>query len=214
MVSTVQSQVDFIDGSLKGYGNGCGRILCNKPMLPERLIGKYTLKGSTVVRAHQHAESRKKGGPETQALGRSVGGFSTKVHIKAEGYGRPMHNVSDYWGTPRYRCLSRVGFWVERSSVKDEADLNIVAVILRVIKLIAVVRFGSNYVVLALLLSSAHRNNQRRRGRFNRGLYRERNRVERLINRLKQYRRIATRYEKYAINYLAMLMISAIRLWL
>jgi hypothetical protein len=30
--------------------------------------------------------------------------------------------------------------------------------------------------------------------RFNRGLYRERNRVERLINRLKQFRRIATRY--------------------
>lgn len=46
------------------------------------------------------------------------------------------------------------------------------------------------------------------------GLYRERNRVERLINRLKQYRRIATRYEKYAVNYLAMLMIGAIRLWL
>lgn len=56
--------------------------------------------------------------------------------------------------------------------------------------------------------------NQKRRERFNRGLYRERNRVERLINRLKQYRRIATRYEKYAVNYLAMLMIGAVRLWL
>lgn len=58
------------------------------------------------------------------------------------------------------------------------------------------------------------RSNQKRRSRFNRGLYRERNRVERLINRLKQYRRIATRYEKYAVNYLTMLMIGAIRLWL
>lgn len=58
------------------------------------------------------------------------------------------------------------------------------------------------------------RSNEKRRGRFNQGLYRERNRVERLINRFKQYRRIATRYEKYAVNYLAMLMIGAIRLWL
>ena len=58
------------------------------------------------------------------------------------------------------------------------------------------------------------RSNEKQRGRFNRGLYRERNQVERLINRLKQYRRIATRYEKYAVNYLAMLMIGAIRLWL
>ena len=58
------------------------------------------------------------------------------------------------------------------------------------------------------------RSNQKRLGRFNRGLYRERNRVERLINRLKQYRRIATPYEKYAINYQDTLMIGAIRLWL
>ena len=42
----------------------------------------------------------------------------------------------------------------------------------------------------------------------------ERNRGERLINRLKQYRRVATRYEKYGVNYLTMLMIGAIRLWL
>ncbi len=58
------------------------------------------------------------------------------------------------------------------------------------------------------------RSNQKQRGRFNRGLYRERNRVERLINKLKQYRRVATRYEKYAVNYLAMLMIAAIRVWM
>ncbi len=58
------------------------------------------------------------------------------------------------------------------------------------------------------------RSNEKQQGRFNRGLYRERNRVERLINQLKQYRRVATRYEKYAVNYLAMLIIGAIRLWL
>ncbi len=42
----------------------------------------------------------------------------------------------------------------------------------------------------------------------------ERNSVERLINHLKQYKRIATRYEKYAVNYQDKLMIGAIRLWL
>lgn len=55
---------------------------------------------------------------------------------------------------------------------------------------------------------------EKKRERFNRGLYRERNQVERLINRLKQNRRIATRYEKYAVNYLAMLTIASILLWL
>jgi transposase len=49
---------------------------------------------------------------------------------------------------------------------------------------------------------------------FDRALYRERNRVERCINRLKQYRRVATRYEKLAVTYLAMVTIAAILIWL
>ena len=48
--------------------------------------------------------------------------------------------------------------------------------------------------------------------------YRERNRIERLINRFKRFRRIATRYEmraeKRAANYLAVPTIAAITLWL
>jgi transposase len=49
---------------------------------------------------------------------------------------------------------------------------------------------------------------------FDREAYRERNKVERLINRLKQFRRIATRYEKRAANYLAMVTLGMIMLWL
>lgn len=49
---------------------------------------------------------------------------------------------------------------------------------------------------------------------FDRPLYRERNRVERAIGRLKQWRRIATRFEKLARRYAAMLTLALIRLWL
>ena len=56
--------------------------------------------------------------------------------------------------------------------------------------------------------------NERRNGPFDRVLYRTRNLVERAINRLKQFRRIATRYEKKAENYLAMLQIGSVLLWL
>ena len=58
------------------------------------------------------------------------------------------------------------------------------------------------------------RQKRERRVRFDKAAYRKRNVVERLINRLKQFRRIATRYEKRAVNYLAMLTIAAITLWL
>jgi transposase len=49
---------------------------------------------------------------------------------------------------------------------------------------------------------------------FDRALYRERNTVERCINRLTQYRRVATRSEKLAATYLAMVTIAAILMWL
>ncbi len=54
-----------------------------------------------------------------------------------------------------------------------------------------------------------------RRGvRFDRDAYRERNVVERTINRLKQHRAIATRYEKLQETYHALLTIATILLWL
>jgi transposase len=45
-------------------------------------------------------------------------------------------------------------------------------------------------------------------------LYRARNRVERFFNRIKQCRRVATRYDKLAANYLAFVQLASIRLWL
>jgi transposase len=56
--------------------------------------------------------------------------------------------------------------------------------------------------------------NERPQRHFDRDLYRERNQIERCINRLKQYRRVATRYEKLAVNYRAMVTIAAILIWL
>jgi transposase len=49
---------------------------------------------------------------------------------------------------------------------------------------------------------------------LDRELYRLRNRVERLNNRLKQFRAVATRYDKTAASYLAFVQLAASRLWL
>ena len=58
------------------------------------------------------------------------------------------------------------------------------------------------------------RQKRERRSLFDKQAYRKRNVVERLMNRLKQFRRIATRYEKRATNYVGMLTLAAIVLWL
>ena len=49
---------------------------------------------------------------------------------------------------------------------------------------------------------------------FSATLYKARNRIERFFNKIKHFRRIATRYEKHAANYLAMLKIASALIWL
>jgi len=58
------------------------------------------------------------------------------------------------------------------------------------------------------------RSDQRRRPRFDRAAYQERNQVERLFGRLKQYRAIATRYDKRKEMYHAGLIFAAMLLWI
>jgi transposase len=54
----------------------------------------------------------------------------------------------------------------------------------------------------------------RRDPHFDRAAYRQRNVVERCVGRIKEFRRIATRAEKLAVNYLAMVKVAMIRLWM
>ena len=56
--------------------------------------------------------------------------------------------------------------------------------------------------------------NEGRTGPFNHALYRLRNRIERLINRCKPFRRLATHDEKRAVYYQALWLIAATLLWL
>jgi len=146
-------------------------------------------------------------------LGRSRGGFTTKVHVRAEGLGKPVVIAV----TPGQRHdQTMLAPLLEGGAVKRPGRGR-----LRVRP--ARVAGDKGYA------SRKARRYLRRRGigaviprkkgerpdpRFDREAYRARNRVERLINRLKQWRRIATRYEKRAVNYRAMLTIAASLLWL
>lgn len=56
--------------------------------------------------------------------------------------------------------------------------------------------------------------NRKHRHCFSKALYKERNHVERFFNRIKHFRRVAMRFEKLAANYLAMIKLASIRVWL
>jgi transposase len=170
----------------------------------------------TVVRAHQHAAGAV-GGQAAEALGRSRGGFSTKVHLRAEGGGKPMALVLS--GGERHESLY-VGALLAAGHVRRRGAGRPRA---RPARLVGDRSYS--YPTVRRLLARRHiraviprrrdqRPGDRRHGSFDREAYHGRNRVERLVNRLKQYRRVATRYEKRAAHYLAMVVLAALLLWI
>lgn len=53
-----------------------------------------------------------------------------------------------------------------------------------------------------------------RQWRYDKDLYKERNHIERLFSKLKQFRRVATRYDKLLANFMGFVKIAAIAIWL
>jgi transposase len=58
-----------------------------------------------------------------------------------------------------------------------------------------------------------NRSNRKRPFRFSKRLYRERHRIENAFSRLKDFRRIATRYDRLARNFLASVCLAATLVW-
>ena len=174
----------------------------------------------TVIRAHQHAAGARKDArcrrgavPADEALGRSRGGVSTKLHLRAEGTGKPMvllvtaghrHEQTAFRPLMEAGAVKRPGRG--RPRVRPDRVVGDRGYTGRPIRAYCR-RRGIRYTIPRLRTERPAR-------RFDRAAYRERNRVERLVGRLKQCRRVATRYEKRATYFLAMVTLAAILLWL
>ncbi|MFF2013889.1 IS5 family transposase [Streptomyces sp. NPDC058195] len=182
---------------------------------------------STIVRAHQHAAgARKKGAPDDEpddhAIGRSRGGLTTKIHLAADGRCRPLAFVltaGKAGDAPAFTdVMARLRVPRPRGRPRTRPDVVLAdkAYSSRAIRS-HLRRRGIRTVIPERADQQA---NRRQRGQaggrppsFDRKAYKQRNTVERCINRLKQWRGIATRYEKTATNYLAGLHIAGIFLW-
>lgn len=168
---------------------------------------------STVVRAHQHAAGAEGSAPEAEALGRSRGGFGTKAHVRVEGGGRPMtvlltpgqqHDTTVFKDVMESGSVKRKGRGRPKSRpLRVVADKGYTGTENRQY----LRRRGIRYTI-------PHRSNERHKGPFDRKMYRKRNIVERFINRVKQFRRIATRYEKNVVYHEMIWTIAFIILWL
>ena len=154
----------------------------------------------------------KKSTPEAEALGRSRGGFGTKLHVRAEGNGRLL----TFALTPgQQHDITMAETLLEQGAVFRKATGRKRLYPKRLIadKGYTSRKFRSFLRKHHIAVTIPHKENERHKGVFDKALYRTRNRVERLFARLKQFRRIATRYEKRGENFAAMITIAAIFLW-
>ena len=148
-----------------------------------------------------------------QALGYSRGGFSTKIHIRAEGHGKPV--TFTLTGGERHEQVALPAL-LDRGAVRRRGPGR---PRLRPRRLAGDKGYSSKTVRERLRRRRIgavipRRSTEPRQRHFDRAAYRQRNRVERLINRFKQFRAIATRYDKLAEMYHAGLTVVAILFWL
>nr|WP_261800892.1 IS5 family transposase [Streptomyces sp. PBH53] len=184
---------------------------------------------STVVRAHQHAAGALKRGPQAEnepadhALGRSRGGLSTKVHLAADGRARPLAftvTAGQAGDAPAFvTVMSRIR--VPRTGPGRPRTRPLAVLADRAYSSRAIRSHLRRRGIRADIPQPSDQIGHRlRRGRlggrppgFDSEAYKQRNTVERCINRLKQWRGLATRTDKLAIAYQAALHLAGILIW-
>jgi transposase len=139
---------------------------------------------------------------EDQAIGRSRGGLSTKIHALVDALGNP------------------VGFFLTGGQAHDLVGADHLLPEMQADILIADKAFDADERVIEPLAAAGKtavippRANRRSPCEFDRDLYKARHLIENFFAKLKQFRAIATRYDKTARNFLAAIHLAASEIWL
>ena len=157
-------------------------------------------------------EKKVDGEPADHALGRSRGGFGTKIHLVCDGHGLPLaaevtagqrheskafEPVLNAVRVPRRRGRPR------RRPRRLAGDKGYSYPWIR--------QWLRRHGIKAVIPT---RTDQRRRPGFDKDAYRRRNVVERCVNWLKESRALATRFDKLAVNFLATVKLAMLQRYL
>ena len=163
---------------------------------------EWLLIDSTVVRAHPCAGGapKKNGGQENQALGKSVGGFSTKIHATVDALGNPLRLIltaGQSSDAPQAIPLLQ-GFDLEQVLADRGYDSD------------SIVEFVEAQGGEAIIPSKKNRLVQRE---IDKHTYNARHLVECFMNKIKQFRRIFGRFDKYASKYMSFVSFASALIW-
>jgi transposase len=133
-------------------------------------------------------------------VGRSRGGLTTKIHARVDGQGRAIQILITPGQAHDLTATDALLADLKRGTI-----------------LIADKAYDADRLRALLKARGAIANipnmiRRKRRFRWKKAIYRQRNLIERFFNKLKQFRRIATRYDKLGANFRAFLQIAIVRI--
>ncbi|WP_373635118.1 IS5 family transposase [Yoonia sp. SS1-5] len=169
--------------------------------ISEAYEGDVQMIDSSSIRVHQQGANGQKGG-RSDCMGRSRGGLTTKIHALVDAVGRPI------------RLMLSAG-----QAYDGHAAMDLLDALPPACKVLADRAYDSNAIramiaaqkAAAVIPSMPHRNPVIP---YDAEYYKERNWVERFFNKLKNFRAVATRYDKRDDNFLASVQLASIRIWL
>ena len=144
--------------------------------------------------------------PNDHALGRSRGGWGTKIHMVVDGHGVPLAVLLSPGQTHDSKMFAPVFDAQESLVIRHLGEPEALA---------ADKAYGSKAIREMITEAGIEvvipkKSNEAPDPTFNKVLYRQRNVVERSFGWLKESRRIVTRFEKLAVSYLAMVNLAII----
>jgi transposase len=163
--------------------------------------GEWVSVDSTAIRAHPCASGYEKGQNEREGLGRSKGGFTSKIHVLVDALGNPLKftltggNRNDITQGPELVKDIKNAFVLADKGYDSDAFVEQI----------------TSQDCIAIIPPRARRKAPRQ---YDEELYKERNLVERFFRKLKNFRRIFSRFDKQARNYLAFIAFASTFLWL
>jgi transposase len=160
-----------------------------------------TMIDATIVRAHACSAGYKKDSQDQEALGRSKGGFTTKVHALVDALGNPLKFIL----TPGQRHDI-----TQADSLVQELENTM---------LLADKGYDSNALVEQLegqkcIAVIPPKKNRKYKRDYDEHVYKERNLIECFFGKIKHFRRVFSRFDKTATAFMSFLQFVGALIWL
>jgi transposase len=162
---------------------------------------EFVMIDSTVVRAHACAAGYGKDSQEREALGRSRGGFSTKIHAVTDALGNPLR--FSLTGGHRNDITQAIPLTKDIENASVIADKG----------------YDSDAFVEHLESNNCEpeippRKNRNELREYDKDLYEERHKIELFFGKIKHFRRVFSRFDKSAASYLSYVYFVGTLIWL